>query len=500
MADEAIRPPDQVSAGATPEAPDQAGIVNALRSLGPPPQAALQNIMQPMPGPNMGSAFGSGALAGLAGQPGQNPYLQQQQHSQSSLFYQQLNMQREQDRRADRAFKQNEATLEIEKGLLDTLPDSPLRNRLAEGYAKKVGQYTGNPLIGQLGAAIATKKLSPDDVNGILMDGAQKMDPQLIALRHPNVPVQRIQQILQTDPKTLERIGADSESARKSKLLDQQIKEATLAEKNHPELKGDAKTVQAMIALHRKLYGKDYMEGDSQTQAKAYELAHAQSLAEEEKMLRLKSQLDVSKAIEIATIKASVVQQKPLTPMQKTKAIEPISRARNTMGAVQKLEQIVDSMPEDVFPKGEDMASQLWAKGKRATMYRGNSALQQFEQWWGPVSIGQIDRGMFDEKGVRAIQAFSKQVGMVDNLPPRKAVKDYIQTVKDNLTRKMGEDVQDMEDLNYPPDVTSVARKIYEPYAPKGARPPGGKDVPPGPLAPPADLTYDPKTKTWGKP
>ena len=171
-----------VSAGGTPPAPDTQGIVEALRSQGTPP-AALSNIMQgasPMtpisPMANMGSAIGSGGLAAMAGHPGANPYLSGLQDQQRSMFYQQLHLQSQRDREAERAFKQNASLLTIEKGVLESLPEGPLRARVADSYAKKLSAFTGNPLYGELGAALATKKISTEDINGILMDRAQKID------------------------------------------------------------------------------------------------------------------------------------------------------------------------------------------------------------------------------------------------------------------------------------------------------------------------------------
>src|SRR5690348_3815269 len=198
-----------VSAGGTPAAPDTQGIVEALRSQGTPP-AALSNIMQsplqgasPMTSPmtpvnpmaNIGTAIGSGGLAALGGHPGTNPYLSGLQDQQRSMFYQQLHLQSQRDREAERAFQHNATTLTIEKGVLESIPEGPLRARVAESYAKKLSAFTGNPLYGELGAALATKKISTEDLNGILMDGAQGMTPQLIAARH-NVPPDKVQQIL----------------------------------------------------------------------------------------------------------------------------------------------------------------------------------------------------------------------------------------------------------------------------------------------------------------
>src|SRR5689334_5110821 len=133
MEDEIVRPPDQVASGGMPAPPDTGSMVDALRSNGTPP-AALSHIMQApvYPQANVGSAIGSGGLSAMGGHPGANPYLSGLQQQQTSLFYQQLNQQYqklavEKQRAAeeDRAFRKNATTLNIEKGVLDSLPEGP---------------------------------------------------------------------------------------------------------------------------------------------------------------------------------------------------------------------------------------------------------------------------------------------------------------------------------------------------------------------------------------
>ena len=152
MADEGIiRPPDQVSAGATPAAPDQGGIIDALRSRGPLPQAALSNIMTLPMQANLGTAFGSGVL----NPQGPNPYLASVQQGNKDQFYQQLNMQRLQDQRAERQMRMNEATVKMADELL-TSPDENVRQ--AGAMAKgRVMQQMGLPATPAVLKGLATK-------------------------------------------------------------------------------------------------------------------------------------------------------------------------------------------------------------------------------------------------------------------------------------------------------------------------------------------------------
>src|SRR6266702_855140 len=147
-----IKPVDQVAAGGTAQPQDQGGMLDALRSRGPVPQQALANIMQPQPGPNMGSAIGSGALAGLAGQAGQNPYLAQQAQGAKDAFYQQLNAQREQraqKAQQDRQYeRQNDMAFKVSEELA----------RSSDPAAKAAGWQNIKRLSGPLGVKI------PDDV------------------------------------------------------------------------------------------------------------------------------------------------------------------------------------------------------------------------------------------------------------------------------------------------------------------------------------------------
>src|SRR6266702_3319764 len=163
-----IKPVDQVAAGGTAQPQDQGGMLDALRSRGPVPQQALAKIMQPQPGPNMGSAIGSGALAGLAGQAGQNPYLQQQSQQSQQGFQQAMQAQQIQDRRAEQDLKHNETSLKILHDTLGDLPDGdPARGPLAKQYAGLVSKLTGAP-AGPLAAGLAQGQISKEKMGQAL--------------------------------------------------------------------------------------------------------------------------------------------------------------------------------------------------------------------------------------------------------------------------------------------------------------------------------------------
>jgi hypothetical protein len=246
MDDTIIRPPDQIAAGGTAQPTEQGGIIDALRSRGPMPQAALANIMQPPMQANIGLAAGSGSLAALPGGAGvgANPYLSGVNQQNKDQFYQQLNMQREQrarqaqqDQRADREFARNQAMLTIEEGVLSKMdPSSPLYPKVAGDYAKQLSQFTGNPLYGQLGSDIATKKLAPEEANEILAQAKTGMSPELITQLHPNIPPARIKGLLTADPKMMERWGVENEEARQTRILKIKEEQGKAFDSQHKEV------------------------------------------------------------------------------------------------------------------------------------------------------------------------------------------------------------------------------------------------------------------------
>jgi hypothetical protein len=162
--DQIIRPPDQVSAGGTPQAPDQGGIIDALRSRGAAPQAALANIMQPPMQANIGLAAGSGSLAAMPGGAGvgANPYLSGVNQQNKDQFYQQLNMQRLKDQQAERQMRLNEANLKVAEGLLES-PDEDVRAAGANAKGRVMTQM-GIPTTPEVLKGLAKKAVDPKQI------------------------------------------------------------------------------------------------------------------------------------------------------------------------------------------------------------------------------------------------------------------------------------------------------------------------------------------------
>ncbi len=266
-----IKPVDQVAAGGTAQPQDQGGMIDALRSRGPVPQQALANIMQPQPGPNMGSAIGSGALAGLTGNAGQNPYLAQQAQGNKDAFYQQITAQRLQDQRADRQLRQQESVLKITKDTLADLPEGdPARGPLDKQAAAIISRATGVP-AGPLQASLAQGPLS------------KAKQAQALDMLDANVSPEMIAQATGLNPQQIQTISgiAGSESARKAlgfstraeqraKLAEEQTKSLDLARRTWGLTDKDPRT-QFALKYAMDTYGKSFSELTRDEQKEAVE-------------------------------------------------------------------------------------------------------------------------------------------------------------------------------------------------------------------------------------
>ena len=457
MADDTvIRPPDQIAAGGSAQPPEQGGILDALRSRGPAPQAALQNIMQPQPGPNMGSAFGSGVLGALAGQPGSNPYLAQQQQGQKDAFYQQLNVQRQRDAQAEKEFRRNEASLKIMRDVLGELPEGEARDAVARTYAQGISKFTGQQFAGPLASALATKRVDPETVNGVLEDGAQGMDPKLISLKR-GIPVDKVQGILKTDPKTLERLGADTKAQRDAKLSDQRLKNIKLIEAEYPPVKGHPEMVQTMLQAHAKLnQGRSFEEGTPESRAQAYEIAKLKTLdaqaAEEARQeaaklrvfgqeafikegiaSRLQEQRDVAAERRLG-LKEQATKEKAQTAAQQKKA-QAIVVAKTFL---KQYESYIDQLDEGGFlPKDGG----VYESG-RANVKQGHVPIPGVSQPNDKVWRGWLDlqgnmigfaRSVQNDIGPRAMAAFNQAVRVSEHPPTKEGLRQILKQMQEQL-------------------------------------------------------------------
>lgn len=463
--------PDMQSATGVPAPPEgmsQGGLIDALRSRGTLP-ANLAQTMQPVGGgSNTGLAVGSGMLNALSGgNAAMNPYLQQQQEQQNKQFWQQRELARMQTQEQSRRAKQDEAAYTISKDLMRSeSPDA--RKAGAQGVVRYLGTL-GIPkeqMPTGIVEGLASRRMTDADVNSMLRDIHMGMDDQALAVKYQNASPADIQQArtAKDSPVALKALGLKTPEEQLKTTYDLRIAAANALKAEHPELAGDANTVGAIQMKARELFQKDYAELSSVEQQRAYAAAIADKQAREDDLLRRKGEMDLSKLLMGLQFKVNnPTAAKPLPPQTKLKILEPFTKIQGVTQGVAMVEDAIDELDKiGALPKGNDVASQYSAKLYRSTVLKNHPAVVKFEQLWGPVSIGQIDRGMFDEKGVRAVQAFQKQLNAVDNMPPAQAMKEYLATVRRELERKMGDDVTNLEGIdNMPPDVLQQATRMY---------------------------------------
>jgi hypothetical protein len=422
------------------------------------------------------------------------------------MFYQQLHLQSQRDREAERAFKQNATTLTIEKGVLESLPEGPLRARVADSYAKKLSAFTGNPLYGELGAALATKKVSPEAVSRVMAMGAQKIDPNLIALQ-TGVPVEKVTTILGMDPKTLEKMGIESEAARKDKEVARTLKATELLTKqrdlNLPlELKrGSPEFVERVQAIYRKQNnGKEYVDGDGASRSQAAQAALNEIDMKRERLERLKADLSLEKGLALLAAKP-VKPANAMTLPQKTKELGKIEGYDKLMSSSNEIRALLPELDKlGVMAKGDSWFAQSKASANMELFARSNPAVKRFKLLWPAFEVGQVSRGYFDEKNARQKQAFEEQLGITKGIPSRKAMEDYLDMMDGLTVDQMRTTIKRYETLGAPEDLIQAAQDVYAPWSHVKPRPASGvgraEQTPPGaggPLAAPRKV-YNPKT------
>jgi hypothetical protein len=510
--DEIIRPPDQVSAGGTATPPDQGGIIDALRSRGPAPQAALQNIMTPPMQPNIGLAAGSGMLAGLAGQQG-NPYLSGVAQGNKDQFYQQLNMQREQRAQVDSAFRRNKDLLTIYGDVLGNLDEGPARDKVAKDYAGLVGKLSGplgagsggGQVVGDIAQALATKKVSTEQVSQIVAMGGKKINPNLIALQ-TSVPLAKVQQILKTDPKLLEQLGSDDAAARADKEVKRKLDAATLLEKEAGaklpiELKrGSPEFVERVVALHRKQNnGQEYTDGTPESRTKANDAALAAIDARKAAEEARKNEDSLNKALQLLGARTATKPASKMTFPQKTKEMKQLEGYDKIMASINELEALRPELKKQgVFSEGDDLYHTTLAASNMALFSASNSAVKRFKILWPAFEIGQVSRGYFDEKAARQKQAFEEQLGLTKHLPTDEAFGDYLAMMKGLVADQMRATIKRYETLGAPDDLLDAARETYAPWSDVPTREKSkGPAASTGPLgAGKATMRWNPQTQS----
>lgn len=492
-------------------------MASLLRSQGSMPAEAL-SMMAPPPAANPGLAMGSGILSALQGQA-YNPYLQQHgkdtanqmdqqqgmlrtmgylQQNQLAAQAQQMRMQQEQMRakieRDKEQMRRKEIAVRIGQSLLND--EDPRRREVG---ARTVGTFL-NESLGMEGQgddlikALASRKINLDNIEKARKYKALGYDDVTIMGLFPELDASALAAIdkinTSGNPLAMKSVGMMTPEEKRKEQADLAIAEAKAVEAKLPrEMRGNSELVTQIEMEHRKLNaGRLYTDGTETSQRQAYESVIRQRKIDEERKLRLQSELRTDQILAGVDARLANAGKKPLTPaqmLQLEKQVAPFKKKTDLVSIVEKLGGIVDGLDKaGGLPKGDDVASMLAAKVRRNTVLKGHPSLFQFEQLWGPISIGQIDRNMFDEKGVRAITAFAKQIDAVDNMPSAKSIKNYLDVIRTELIRTMGEDIKIKRKLGAPAEVLEVLGELYAPYGEVKTSPLATSQPKSGPLSP----------------
>lgn len=118
---------------------------------------------------------------------------------------------------------------------------------------------------------------------------------------------------------------------------------------------------------------------------------------------------------------------------------EPVQQMAKASEMVDKLSQSIDKIGEkNLLPKdGANFIGVARSRFNREWLNPTDPDFVTLKGLYGPVMIGMIDRGVFDEKGVRAFVAFQQQFDMVNNMPSRNALQQLMSTLRDSMRNQM---------------------------------------------------------------
>lgn len=487
-----VTPPSMIGAGVTqPQAqPTEANMVDMLKDVTQPappssilPQAPGLPQIQPMQA-NPGLGFGSGVLSALGGHPAVNPYLTQMQqadvHQQARNVEMMQMQQRAEHAKQLMAMRKNEAMLGVSQKLLGMGGKAALVGAKGiQAYMKQAGLDFPDSVIGDM----VKGNMSPDEWKNAMVNIGRGAPDSVLMTMFPKLDPSAIPQLrnMMKDPAAMKSVMGFTPDDLKAKAIEDQIKEAELTEKRlPPELRGSVKDSLDVRQQFRTLFpGQDMATASGNQIQQAADAAERlrETRKENDAERKLNSALQIQQAKTEGLLQGIMArgalanekqQLKPIDLLKYQKAVEPFQKAKDSLGAISELRTLVDQIPDWAYPQSDSYVSQLTAKAKRAS-WPGNGAWVRFQQLWPGVSIGIIDRGVLDEKNVRFKGAFEQQTKVLDNLPPKKAIKDYLDVADSLIKDRMRGNLANLERLGDTGDpltreVRDAAREIYAPY------------------------------------
>lgn len=264
----------------------------------------------------------------------------------------------------------------------------------------------------------------------------------------------------------LEANGVKTRQQLHGEQIDREIKEQDLLDKKTPrELRGDPKYTMALRGMSQKLFpNREYATLSEPERTRVGDAVHNQMKVEEERTLRLRNELSTERLLAGIDARLAGKAAQPTNPLVVQKMVTPFQKADQLLDSVALIREKMKGIPDDALPSSDSLFAQKWAATKRATFYKGNDAIFSFQQLWAPITIGQIDRGYFDDKGVRIAAAFGKQLEVTDNLPTRKVMNSYLDTLEKMVTEKSLKDLKVLQTTpGTPAEVLEGAKGIMAP-------------------------------------
>jgi hypothetical protein len=469
VADDVTRAPDL--AAASPQPPSDDGLMSALRQSQVSPLASNPMFQ-------MGSAL-QGFASGMRGQ--NNPALTFLEHDQANRERQirtQMQLSQIQDRKKKEQASQAKSELEILQGLMsgaDTMSPEA-KSALGKDFSGTWKRAFGSEVNPLYVDQVLNKPLSNDRLKQLILDRRAGLSPEAVADKY-KVPIARVGEYekMVQDPialKTLFGMNVDDLDLAGTRAA--HTRTSNWAQEHGYTLGSDRWRDLTTVATE--MFKKAPMDLSPtelvQAQGKAQLALEAREQQKEQR--HLQNQLTIADATARRTsaledqrhqnrldLEEAKRKGKQLDPAKAIKLLEPIRAAGTVSSELDKMLEGYEAMAtKGLVPKSTGLLSAVGAKATQMTRFN-DPDWKKFTQLWGPRMIGLVDRGAFDEKGVRAVSVFKNQLDATTGLPMSvEAMRSMIRELKDSSRTRATTQLETLKAVNAPDEVIQRAQEM----------------------------------------
>ncbi len=396
----------------------------------------------------------SGFAAGARGEA--NPYLAQLDKQQTAKI-ERLRLANDiQQKRAEKSLADTKATRDVLKGLIEATEDKAQRDQYIDQYVK-LGQDAGietpqaivngwknsgmkSERITSLARDIDARrgpdgKISPQDRDALARTyapfglSATALDDMITKL-DPSRPGTQAERDFYHLPNAEEN---------KKKAIELRSKQTDLWIKEHPEFSDNEKAGLNGVAGYaaefaRDTFGRNLYDLNPEnpqdakmlTMARDYAIARASKTTkdqadrkfnEDRRTKQMESDLIKDREIAVAQARGEAGATKPMPPTVRMKVLKPIDDAAKGVDALEIYRETAKNVADKGYlPTGPTQISTIGPRFRQWWNSNDTDVLA-LKQLTSPIMVGQIDRGLFDEKGSRSMQMFHQQIELVKNTP-----------------------------------------------------------------------------------